>query len=526
VDRTGRVVRINSKLKIPGPGAVDLHGLLHQHCTDPGCYLARFWQQAWAAMANAGHSHLSARDPVLKRRLEIRTQMLFGALQANRAPRDHCALVTVDEVSESSATKNKPAPASPDEQRIREGSLPHEKLREHLFGILDKFPEFAAAADGTGVLQYVNPAGRAMLGMRVEDSLLGMTIEGCHAQAARKRVREEALPAARRDGAWSGHCVLLGRGGQEIRVYLTLIAHRGDDGRLEGFFLLGRDVGEWLRTEEALQVTQAQLWRLSARHLNIQESERQRIAVELHDGLGQTLSLVKLSIEEAAATGNYAASAGGSGRMREALERLRPQVKSALAELRRLAMNLRPSTLDDLGIVATLSWYFRELEAACPGIELERDVSVAEAEVPDALKISIFRIVQEATGNTLKHAKADRISVRLASGNGCLELSIEDNGRGFDPDNAAPLREPNQGLGLQGMKERAEVSGGRYRLRSAPGKGTRISVCWPLREATGLVCPVIPVPPRTAQAVCTSSSLTIPDDFSACLACVRGIGGR
>ena len=101
-------------------------------------------------------------------------------------------------------------------------------------------------------------------------------------------------------------------------------------------------------------------------------------------------------------------------------------------------MNLRPATLDDLGILATLSWYFREFEAACPGVKLERDISVQEADVPDGLKISIFRIVQEATSNALKHAGATRIKVCLLRGEGgSLQLSIEDNGRGFDQTVAA-----------------------------------------------------------------------------------------
>ncbi|MBI4289884.1 MAG: PAS domain-containing protein, partial [Betaproteobacteria bacterium] len=115
----------------------------------------------------------------------------------------------------------------------------------------------------------------------------------------------------------------------------------------------GRDRSEWVRTEEALRATQNQLWRLSAQHLSIQESERRRIAADLHDGLGQTLSLVKLSIEEAARS----VSAGTSAMVAATLERLAPTVKSAVAELRRISMNLRPSTLDDLGILATLSWY-------------------------------------------------------------------------------------------------------------------------------------------------------------------------
>lgn len=274
-----------------------------------------------------------------------------------------------------------------------------------------------------------------------------------------------------------------------------------------------------LSIEEALRVTRAQLWRLSAQHLSIQEDERRRISAELHDGLGQTLSLVKLSIEAAAV------DAEASSKIRETMERLSSQVKSALVELRRMAMNLRPSTLDDLGLVATLSWYLREFEATCPQMKLERDISVGEAEVPDALKISIFRIVQEATNNARKHAKAGRIKIGLTSVKGLLKLLIEDDGQGLDLASVARQRDFKHGLGLQSMKERAELSGGTYDFQSAPGRGTRISVTWKQEKESAAQCPVIPLTRTSAQAMCklAPAESSLHEDFSACLTCVRSL---
>jgi signal transduction histidine kinase len=245
--------------------------------------------------------------------------------------------------------------------------------------------------------------------------------------------------------------------------------------------VVGWDRSEWIRTEEALRITRNELWRLSAEHLAIQETERRRIAAELHDGLGQTLTLLKVSLEEAVS----AASGGAGPQAAKTLGQLIPQVKSALEELRRVSTNLRPSTLDHLGIVATLSWFFREFDAASPGMKLERDIQVTEADVPEMLKIAIFRIVQEAAGNVLKHARADRIKVRLSNASGALELSIEDNGQGFDPVAASGNHDFNHGIGLRSMKARAELSGGRYELQSAPGEGTRISVLWPSAASAG-----------------------------------------
>jgi len=267
----------------------------------------------------------------------------------------------------------------------------------------------------------------------------------------------------------------------------------------------------------AIQINQNELSRLSAQHLTIQESERRRIATDLHDGLGQTLSLVKLSIEEAARS----ARSGVSSKVTANLERLGPTVKSALAELRRISMNLRPATLDDLGILATLSWYFRELEANCPDIGLERDISVRESDVAEPLKIAIFRIVQEATSNALKHAGADRITVCLQSADGSLELSIEDNGQGFDPAAAAAGRDFSHGLGLQSMKERAELSGGDYAFRSAPGHGTRIRVRWPSLQAVERNRAAFPQSSVHGMHWQAPADLPLPQRWSNCLSCMN-----
>lgn len=276
---------------------------------------------------------------------------------------------------------------------------------------------------------------------------------------------------------------------------------------------------EMLSLEQALRVARAQLWRQSAQHLSILEGERQRVARDLHDGLGQTLSLVKLTIEEA----GKSVSASENPKLKDTLERLSSQVKSALADLRRIAMNLRPSSLDDLGIVATIAWYFREFEASCPDIKTECDVRVKEADVPVSLKIPIYRIVQEATINALKHAQANRVKVSLTSAEGFLNLTIEDNGRGFDPSNAAGQRDFTHGIGLQSMQERAELSGGAYEFQSTPGQGTRIRVRWlPVTESDPQ-CPIIPMNRAVAQSMCRSApeNNDLPEDFSVCLTCMR-----
>ena len=296
---------------------------------------------------------------------------------------------------------------------------------------------------------------------------------------------------------------------------------------------LRANMTNWISTEEALRVSNIQLQRLKAQHLTIQESERQRIAADLHDGLGQSLSLLKLSVESAAKS----VRAGDAVEAVKVLEQLARKVRSVLDELRGIAMNLRPSIIDDLGIRATLAWFFREFEASGVKTRIERDIDVNESDVPQPLKIVIFRILQEAVNNAVKHAHPDRIKVNLGIGNAgeTLEFSIEDDGKGFDPADLARPVVVAKGLGLQSMRERAELSGAHFDLESARGMGTRIRVRWPSVKA--LERNIVALPPRTLRVIRNVASLdpkhpqyvaaSTPseiENFLFCAACLRTRG--
>jgi len=529
LDRGGRVLGANRTLErwqlnqVAAIRGTPLHQVLHRQCSDPNCYLRSFWQWTAAMLGRDGRTECEVWDPRLQRQLSIRVQM--SPERNGTDADDFFAVAVIDDLTESKTSEGQSRQATQNlrqrvgyEERRRARA---EQIQARLRTIMDRTPVFTALADHSGALFYVNPAGRALLGLAQEEDLSGLTLIDCQAPAARIRIAEEALPAAERDGVWSGDSVLYSRDQREIRSYLTLIAHRDVQGRLDGFSLLGRDMRDWVRTDEALQLMQNELWRLSAQHLTIQESERRRIAGDLHDGLGQTLSLVKLSIEEAA----RAASAGIQSKTLATLERLAPTVKTALAELRRISMNLRPATLDDLGILATLAWYFREFEASCPHIHFEHDISVKESDVPEPLKIAIFRIVQEATSNALKHAQAERIKVSLNNEDGSLELLIEDTGRGFDPEAAPAQADFSHGLGLQSMRERAELSGARYAIHSAPGKGTSICVRWPSPEAVERKLAALPLPSESFAINSTFRHRSMPERLSVCVVCMRNQGG-
>ena len=138
-------------------------------------------------------------------------------------------------------------------------------------------------------------------------------------------------------------------------------------------------------------------------------------------------------------------------------------------------MNLRPSMLDDLGLLVTIGWLCRGFGEAHSGIRIDRNINIEENEVPAILKLVIFRILQEALNNGAKHSKAGFLRLSLAKASKEIELSVSDNGEGFDVKET-----PRHGLGLASMRERAELSTGSFAMESVKGKGTTIRVTWAL----------------------------------------------
>jgi len=159
-----------------------------------------------------------------------------------------------------------------------------------------------------------------------------------------------------------------------------------------------------------------------------------------------------------------------------------PVIQGAIEEVRRICMALRPSTLDDLGILATITWFCREFQSTYSGILIKQKIQVEEQQIPALLKTVIFRVIQEALNNIGKHSQASQIRLNLAKKNHHLHLDIRDNGVGFDLKNAFSSDGFTRGMGLAGMKERAKLSGGSLTIHSQPGKGVRIQAAWPLGE--------------------------------------------
>ena len=469
-----------------------------------------------------------------------------------------------------------------------------------LLSIIESVSDFVGIADPSGRATYINPAGRALVGIGPADNVLDLSLSDFHPPDTARMLRRVALPSAMRNGTWSGESVLLTGDGHHIPVSQILIARQSSDGKLdslatvmldlrkrklaestlhrsderfralaetidEGFVgmdsqgvivfvnpqfaemlgysasdLIGRafldlvdpqgrqtmweQIGSHATWDPtmfetiligahghgcAARVTLRPLYsadagltaicaevrdartrvlpatatrspdserqQLTWELLTAQETERKRIATDLHDGLGQTLSAMKFGIEQALCSPELNAP----GEAADVLAGLVPKFKEALEEVRRIAMNLRPAMLDDLGILATLSWFLREFESTYRTIAVDRQFAIEESDFPLALKVTIFRIVQEVMNNVAKHSGATRAGVHIEVLGDVIRLAIDDNGRGFDPVALAARAGCGRGYGLSGLKDRSASTGGTLELRAAPDEGVHVIISWP-----------------------------------------------
>ena len=209
--------------------------------------------------------------------------------------------------------------------------------------------------------------------------------------------------------------------------------------------------------------------------ITAQEDERKRIARELHDETTQSLAVLAMGLEAA----QDAIRNGITPR----LDEVKAVAVRTLEDIHRLILDLRPSVLDDLGLLSAIRWYAeRQLESR--GISVRCEFGELDRRLPPELETALFRMCQETMSNVARHAQATAVLVQVGVEDGEFRIEIEDDGKGFDPD-AVGKREGRRPWGLLGIRERAEILGGTARIDSAPGKGTRVLVRIPLpREST------------------------------------------
>ena len=260
----------------------------------------------------------------------------------------------------------------------------------------------------------------------------------------------------RRDGRWLW-----------IR-WVGVISERDAEGRPVRMVGTMESIDALKQRELALVETRDELSALVDHVHRAVEAEQKRLAGEVHDQLGQMLTLLRLELDQ------LAAEAGRRQALRPVLDRLRGHVDEALHAGRRIALRMRPALLD-FGLAPALQGLVEDFDT-CTACACSLSVGAdADVPMPDAAATALFRIAQESLSNAVRHGGPCRIQVRLERVDGGLNLVIADDGTGFDP---AAVRGRAR-LGLIGMRERAQHVGARWTLRSAPGQGTQIEVQLP-----------------------------------------------
>ncbi len=235
-----------------------------------------------------------------------------------------------------------------------------------------------------------------------------------------------------------------------------------------GLVLAAFSIRKILALENASAASQEALQHLSARLVEAQEEERRSISRELHDEVGQSLTGVLL---EMANLSKLIRTRDPETVAAKAAE-IKREVENSIGVVRNMALLLRPSMLDDLGLVPALQWQAREVSKRS-GIWVTVDAASVSEDLPEEHKTCVYRIVQEALHNCVQHAAARHVKVAVEQHSDSLRLAIEDDGKGFDA-------QQGRGMGLLGIQERVGYLGGRFEVESAPGKGTSLKVTLPL----------------------------------------------
>lgn len=261
--------------------------------------------------------------------------------------------------------------------------------------------------------------------------------------------------------------------GEEFPIEASISQIRDASGKL--YTVMLRDITERQRAENALKQSRQELRELSANLQNVREEEKTRIARELHDDLGQQLTALKMDlsvIEQQLRTPGHAQPEAG---VLSHLQGMRRLIDATVASVRRIAADLRPVMLDDLGLVPAIEWLANDFTNRY-GIDVERHIETGGLTFTSAGATTLFRIVQEALTNVARHADATRVALRLDIEEGFCVLRVADNGRGAAPGGTA---HEDKSFGLIGIRERAHMLGGSVTIDTALARGFSITVAFP-----------------------------------------------
>ena len=329
--------------------------------------------------------------------------------------------------------------------------------------LLESAPDAIVIIDERGRIQIVNSEAEKMFGY-ARGELVGHEVEMLVPDRLKQihvenRCRYTANPKRRPMGI--GLDLSARRSdGKEFPVEISLSPARTDDELL--IIAVIRDVTSRRRLEQAAR---------NARAISAQEHERLRIARDLHDEIAQALSGIAFGLRQIE-------SAARLETARERARRLGEEAAGAMRELRRVAEHLRPDELADLGLADSLERMADGRQKLNPKPKIVFHGRASDPRLEPEAELAVYRVVQEALTNAIKHAEANRIEIDLMESNSSIVATVRDDGCGFDVDACV-----EKGLGLSGMRERARLLGGDLKIDSAAGRGTEVALRLPLEPA-------------------------------------------
>lgn len=396
----------------------------------------------------SNHQHLADFESAIKKTAGFLEKHTLSADQLERSIRDALALYKAAE-------------------QVRESET---RLRGIFYGAAIGIALFSLE----GQIVEPNPALTKITGFSGEE-LCTFYLKDLFGHSAGSHINElfSELIAGRRDlfqiEERFGH-----KAGKDLWIRMTVSRYKDDQMPVEFGVGLFEDITEKKLAEEEVKRTGWQMRELSRKILEAQENERKLVAQEIHDSIGGSLAAIKFALEEKLEPKEQTPSSEAIS-----LEKIISYVDEAINESRRISVNLRPSLLDDLGLLATVSWFCREFEKVHLDLQIEQQLEVEENEIPEMAKVVIYRVLQEAMNNVAKHSDATRVRLHLAKTDDRIEFSIADNGAGFDPEEKFSESTTVSGFGLLGMRDRTILCDGRFEIASQKGKGTTVHISLP-----------------------------------------------
>jgi PAS domain S-box-containing protein len=347
-----------------------------------------------------------------------------------------------------------------------------EEVQMRLVAMLDATPGFVGYADAKDThILYINSAGRKMVGVQAQEDVTRLKIADVHPEWTNKLFRDEINPTAIRDGLWTGECAFLNRDGHEIPVMMALLAHKSPSGEVERFSTVSIDITDRKRAEEKVHASHEQMRALAGRLQAVREEERTNIAREIHDELGGALTGMKVDVSFLIKSALKIENEAARTSLLAGMDSVTKAIDTTIHAVRRIAMELRPGILDDLGLIAALEWQLKDFEKRT-GIRCELFPPAEDIGLDADLSTALFRIFQEALTNVVRHSGATEVRVRLCTEADSSTLEVEDNGKGIEKEKILS----SKSLGLLGMRERAQMFGGRITVTGTPGTGTIVTV--------------------------------------------------